>query len=212
MPESEKRRGRPPSPEKRGAVLAAAAKLFLEEGFDAVSVDRIAACAGVSKATVYKHFRDKAGLLSAIVEARCREYLDPPLSVDTLPDDCREALERLAVRFVEMVTEERTRALYRLVLSEAPRYPELARAFYDSGPRRALGGLARYLEEQVSRGRLVPMDPVRAAEQFFGMLSGPFHMRAMLGVGAAPSGAERQAHVRAAVESFLRAYGKAKTA
>ena len=55
------------STRKRKAILQAAATLFLRNGYLGTSMDEIAALAGVSKQTVYKHFGDKQELLLAIV-------------------------------------------------------------------------------------------------------------------------------------------------
>lgn len=55
------------------AVLAVAERLFAEKGFEAVSISEIAALAGVSKATVFHHFRSKLDLYLAVLRAACAE-------------------------------------------------------------------------------------------------------------------------------------------
>ena len=71
--------GRPKDLGKRLAVLEAAKRLFVTHGFSSVSMDQIAADAGVSKLTVYSHFGDKEALFFASVEERCREQLPDDL-------------------------------------------------------------------------------------------------------------------------------------
>src|SRR6185295_18228522 len=56
---------------KRNAVLMAAAQLFLEHGYDPVSMDAVAAAADVSKRTVYSYFDSKTTLFTAILIAHC---------------------------------------------------------------------------------------------------------------------------------------------
>ena len=56
--------GRPKDLGKRAAILDAAKRLFLVQGFTGVSMDQIAAEAGVSKLTVYSHFGDKESLFA----------------------------------------------------------------------------------------------------------------------------------------------------
>ena len=58
----------------RAAVLAAATRLFAQHGAAAVSMDAIAACAGVGKPTIYRHFGDRAGLAHAVFEERERAF------------------------------------------------------------------------------------------------------------------------------------------
>jgi AcrR family transcriptional regulator len=69
----------------RAAVLQAAARLFAEHGVAAVSMDQVAAAAGVGKGTVFRRFGDKAGLAAALLDAGERELQEailhgpPPL-------------------------------------------------------------------------------------------------------------------------------------
>ncbi|MFH8371138.1 TetR/AcrR family transcriptional regulator [Streptomyces sp. NPDC018031] len=56
----------------RVAVLEAAARLFAEQGVEAVSMDQVAAAAGVGKGTLFRRFGDKSGLAAALLDARER--------------------------------------------------------------------------------------------------------------------------------------------
>ncbi|WP_327287557.1 TetR/AcrR family transcriptional regulator [Streptomyces sp. NBC_01198] len=56
----------------RVAVLEAAARLFAEHGVEAVSMDQVAAAAGVGKGTLFRRFGDKSGLAAALLDARER--------------------------------------------------------------------------------------------------------------------------------------------
>ena len=86
---------------KAGAILAAAERAFLAQGFGAVSMDAIARAAGVSKATVYAHFAGKEELFGAIV-ADLSERRFGEFSADALdPRDAAVSLTTLAERFLE---------------------------------------------------------------------------------------------------------------
>lgn len=90
---------RPPAPGRadavrnRAAILAAAAALFGEHGVAAVSMDQIAAAAGVGKGTLFRRFGDKAGLAAALLddrEAMLQEAIlrgPPPLGPGASPAD-----------------------------------------------------------------------------------------------------------------------------
>jgi AcrR family transcriptional regulator len=75
----------------RAAVLLAAAGLFAEHGVAAVSMDQVAAAAGVGKGTIFRRFGDKAGLAVALLDARERELQEaimhgpPPLGPGAAP-------------------------------------------------------------------------------------------------------------------------------
>jgi AcrR family transcriptional regulator len=58
----------------RGKVLAAAERLFAEHGTSCVSMEAVAAAAGVGKGTVFRRFGDRAGLAQAILSERERRF------------------------------------------------------------------------------------------------------------------------------------------
>jgi AcrR family transcriptional regulator len=64
----------------RAAILDAAARLFAEHGVEAVSMDQVAAAAGVGKGTLFRRFGDKAGLAVALLDARERVLQEAVLS------------------------------------------------------------------------------------------------------------------------------------
>ena len=76
----------------RAAVLQAAAGLFAEHGVAAVSMDQVAAAAGVGKGTIFRRFGDKAGLAVALLDTRERELQEailhgpPPLGPGAGPE------------------------------------------------------------------------------------------------------------------------------
>src|SRR5678815_6014191 len=71
--------GRPKDLGKGAAILEAAKRMFTVHGFDGVSMDQIAAEAGVSKLTVYSHFGDKETLFAAAAKAYCDQQLPSSL-------------------------------------------------------------------------------------------------------------------------------------
>ncbi len=74
-------------------MLEAAAKLFREHGVEAVSMDAVAAEAGVGKGTLFRRFGDKSGLVAALLDDKERELQErilsgpPPLGPGALPGD-----------------------------------------------------------------------------------------------------------------------------
>ena len=97
----------------------------------------------------------------------------------------------------------KTLALYRLVVAEGIRFPELAHAFFEGGPGRASRGLALALERSVRRGEVRIRNVSLAAEHFIGMLRDDLHLKVVLGLRPAPTSAEVERTVREAVRMFL---------
>src|SRR3546814_16501594 len=94
-------------------------------------------------------------------------------------------------------------ALYRLIVAESARFPELGGAIYAVGAGRMLGLLADYLAWESRNGRLSVADPELAAEQFVGMLTGRMQLRALLGVCATPEAGELERRGEHVVACFL---------
>src|SRR5207244_10613717 len=168
---------------KRRSILDAATRAFLRDGYRGTSMDAIAAAAGVSKQTVYKHFADKESLFSEIVVTTVDEASDPVYEqMLELRDsgDVEADLRDLAHRQLTLVLQPRLMQLRRLVIGEAGRFPELGRTFYERGPGRTVAALATTFERLAARG-LLRMDDPRAAASHFNWLimSAPIN-RAML--------------------------------
>ena len=193
---------------KRQLVLNAAASLFMAHGYGAVSMDAIARAAGVSKATLYAHFNSKDQLFATIIGDACQEEIAPGELLPGDATDIRAALMALGGRLLRFFLEDRALAIHRVVISESVRFPELGRAFYDSGPATLIRALGVWLAEQTKAGRLAVTDPTVAAEQFVGMLKTGLFLRASLGL-TPPTDAEIDATVAAAVTTILKAYAAA---
>jgi AcrR family transcriptional regulator len=199
---------KPPEASKPAQIMAAARRLFLKAGYGATSMDAVARAANVSKATLYAHFTSKADLFAEMVGGECARAVptlaDPGFDLVPVSD----ALYRLGRRFLDLVLSPEALAVFRLVIAETPRFPELGRAFYQAGPERTLAALAGYLDRASQRGELVIADPHAAAELLWGMIRARAHLRCLLGVDPPPSPAERDAHVRRAIDLFLKGCGR----
>ncbi|MEB3263472.1 MAG: TetR/AcrR family transcriptional regulator [Synechococcus sp.] len=118
---------------KRDAILGGARREFLQHGYAATSMDRIAAAAGVSKATVYSHFQDKQALFRALTEQMVGERLADLFGASpeqALPAEPIGALRELAARCLASPhSHPQFLSFLRLVIGESERFPELARTF-----------------------------------------------------------------------------------
>jgi len=196
---------------KRRAVLDAAREVFLEHGYPAASMDEIAALAGVSKMTVYKHFSDKRGLFVAVftgaieeAEASTRPLIDElGESVDLVRD-----LRAFARRHVTLVTQPHLIRLRRMVIAETTRFPELARAWHQSAPERGHATLAAQIDRLVQRGFLQVSDSLLAAQHLnYLILSVPLDEALFTGSDRPYSRRRLQYYADEAVRVFMAAYG-----
>jgi AcrR family transcriptional regulator len=195
-----------PIPAKKQSVLKAALRLFLEQGYGATSMDAIAREAGVSKATLYAHVTNKEELFTAITASCAERHLAPHFAFETGHDDIRAELLRFARDHVALLLSEEGAAMYRIVIAEAPRFPELGRAFFVNGPAVKFGALAAYLKHADERGLLKVNDADLAAGELLAMIGGMLHLRAMLGLAHEISADEQEAVIEHGLDAFLRAY------
>jgi AcrR family transcriptional regulator len=159
------------SAEKREAILKGAMQEFLLQGYAAASMDRVAKAAGVSKATVYSHFRDKESLFSALIEQLVQKKFQTvfgPLDGQAFEGEPKIVLKRLATNMLNHVkTDEQFLNFMRLVIGESGRFPQLAQAFISNVEKSAFGKLCQYL---ASRSELALSDVEATARIFIGTL------------------------------------------
>jgi TetR/AcrR family transcriptional repressor of mexJK operon len=198
--------GRPKDLSKGAAILDAAKKLFVEQGFEGVSMDQIAAEAGVSKLTVYSHFGDKETLFAEAAKAYCEQQLPNALFSDCGDLELRDCLMQIGGAFVAMVMAPEAVAGHRILCTPQMAASPVPRMFWEAGPKRVQQMFADLLERHVARGELQVDDPARASSQFFVLLKGDVHAREVFGCQA--SQCDVRGHVQASVDMFLRAYGK----
>lgn len=198
------------SERKRRAILDAAARLFLQNGYLGTNMDQVAQQAEVSKQTVYKQFASKEALFIAIVKSMTSDAGNRVHSERQSLDhvgDIGDYLRAYAERQLLVVLTPRLMQLRRLVIGEAGRFPELGHALYEGGPGRAIGALAAEFEQFVERGLLVLDDAHSAATHFNWLVMGePVNKAMLLGDDAIPSPAALRQHAADAVRVFLAAY------
>jgi TetR/AcrR family transcriptional regulator, mexJK operon transcriptional repressor len=193
-------------------IVEAAARLFMADGYGATSMDSIAREAGVSKATLYAHFVDKASLFAAIIRVECERKAQILWDESADRTDVRGMLDRVARAAIRFGTEAETLAIYRIVVGETGRFPELGRVFYETGPRRVLSRLAEYFRDASEKGLLDVPEPRLAAEQFIGMVRGAHYLRRLLRIEEEPEAPDAERIIGSAVDVFMRAYRPGKSA
>jgi len=203
-----KRRGRPcliAEPERRELLIEAAENIFIELGYSATSMDDIARHAGMSKKTLYRLFETKESLFAAVIAAR-RASLNATMESHDCPDikTAGDVLRRYLGAIARFVLAPRQAALYRLVIAESQRAPELAHAFYCAGPNKARTPLSDWLALQNQRGTLHVPDPPNAASMLFSMVIGDLQMRLLIGEIRATDDNAIDHRVECAIELFLR--------
>jgi TetR/AcrR family transcriptional repressor of mexJK operon len=188
--------------------MDAARRVFFSHGFVETSVDTIAAEAGVSKQTIYNHFRDKRALFLAVISAVQEQAVAAAQDL-AAPDvaeseDIEAALRQVARVMIRTALVPDIVALRRIVIAESARDPELLSAF--ARPRSVFDEVfTEGILERVRRGVLDVDDPGVAARQFLILTVQESLMRSELGTRElAPPQIEQI--INDGVQMWLRAY------
>lgn len=185
-------------------ILDVAERAFIERGFAATSMSRIAADCGGSKTTLWNHFSSKEQLFSAYLDRRVSafgEMLDQALIAS---GPMEAVLSRFATIFLTKVMSAEASSLRRLIGAESHRFPHLADAFFECGPKRVRSRLERYFEEHMTTGELRNGDPDLAVRQFLALCEAG-KLADIIWHGLTSSSETPAVHeVDQAVEAFLR--------
>ena len=160
-------------------LLEVAARLFLERGFDATSIDAVAEAARVSKPTVYGQYRDKRGLFEAVLRREIKRWLAPMASaaefefVATGKRSFEQQLFDLGCQLISFTNGTSTRATARVMYSQAHNFPDIADLGYRDGWLKAVDNIAKIFERLAARGDIKLAHSSVVAETFLHIAIGP---------------------------------------
>lgn len=190
---------------KREAIVRAAVEEFRSAGYEATSMDRIAAVAGVSKRTVYNHFLSKEELFALILE----ELWHSSVASVELPYRADQPLEvqllQLLRQKLDLLGDANFIDLARVAMAEIIHSPERAQAIVcRMGEKES--GVSAWIRAAIADGRLREIDPEFAGHQLQGLVKS-FAFWPQVTMGQAPlAQAERTRVAESAVAMFLGFY------
>lgn len=197
-----------PLTEKQLTVLLAASDVFLEHGFSAATTDMIQQRAGVSKATVYAFRTSKEALFSAVIEHQCAKMTQAVRNILPASGDLEGTLRKLGHAYLGIIFSTKGLALYRVVMGECQRFPELGHIFWQSGPVTIVKMVEEHLLNAVQAGdiSLQRTGTHLAARQFVSLLRGESYNEYLTHPAAIPTDGQIERWVEQAVDTFLRAF------
>ena len=125
----------PTRDQRRDAIINVAREVFFEQGYSAASMSSIAARLGGSKGTLYNYFKSKEELFAAQVRDQCGRATERFLEA-TDKDQPVATLTHLGEQYLQHLFSDQIVRMFRILIAEAQRTPELARIFYEVGPAR----------------------------------------------------------------------------
>jgi TetR/AcrR family transcriptional regulator of autoinduction and epiphytic fitness len=190
---------------KRAAILEAAVAEFRQAGYEATSMDRVAATAGVSKRTVYNHFPSKEVLFAQILQQLWERSLASPELGYRADRPLRPQLLQLVNQKLDLLHDEAFIDLARVGIAAVIPSPERARALFQRmGDKEE--GLTVWVRAAIADKRLAAKDPVFAANLLNGMIKGfAFWPQITMGQPVLDA-AQRKRVAETAVDMFLSHY------
>ncbi|KQR81631.1 TetR family transcriptional regulator [Burkholderia sp. Leaf177] len=186
---------------KRSAIIEGAKAVFLSQGFGLATMDDVAAAAGVGKQTVYRHFKSKEALFVGLVSEMCAQ-VGAMLAgaqgeqTDDAPEVALRELGWLLAR--SLITLDMLR-LYRAIVAEAERLPELGQVFYENGAK-----VVRSFAANILRARMNESAAVIRAATFVQLVLGDAYLELSIGFAVPNVEARFAAQIDEAVAAALR--------
>ena len=198
---------------KADIVLDAARTVFLSYGFSDSTTDMIQKTAGVSKSTVYAHYKNKEALFIAVIESECKNYAKQIRRIQFNPGKLKETLIVLAHEYLNVLLSPTALSLHRIIISEGTRFPSLANTFYTEGPRAIISIISELLDNANKKQEIMLRDVTidEAAKVFIHLVRSEPQLSHLMHPDTPPTQEEIERWVTIAVNTFLLAFGKNET-
>lgn len=198
------RRGGRLTDKRRQEIVELVAPLFLERGYDQVSIDEIVRRIGGSKRTLYERFGGKAGLFEMVIKAYCAKVHRDMFAGIEQHEDIEKQLVIIGTHFLNMILHPSILEQHRLMVSMGRNFPSVAQMFFQAGPQRAYDLIANWIEKQQNAGKIVRGNAAVMAELFLDMLTGKHQLALLTSSFASSCKKDIAATVKAAARVFLR--------
>ncbi len=183
--------------------MSAAQRLFTRNGFERTTIDAISDMSGVTKMTIYSHFKSKEELFGATILSRVEnEFLLTDEELD--PNKPIYGLTVIAKQFISLIRKDEVLSAYRTMFASTFTHPEICNTFYQNGPMKVHREVSEYLKKCSGTKSLNINDFDLATTQFLSLFQGLNHTKCLLGLGK-PSKKEDDDLILKNVEFFIKA-------
>jgi len=147
-------RGREWKLERHEQILQAAFEQFAAKGYAETRIDDVARSAGIAKGTIYLYFKDKQWLFRAVLRGMTHHFfeeLEP--FVKTFPGPATELVGKIVERqYAELVKNPNARSMFRLLIAEGHRFPELSEAYFHEVIEPGVAAMRTILDKGAAAG------------------------------------------------------------
>ncbi|RXJ86759.1 TetR/AcrR family transcriptional regulator [Arcobacter sp. CECT 8985] len=183
-------------------ILDAAAACFYTNGYMATSLDEITKEVGCSKRTLYNEFSNKEGIFKELIITNTNQVIKILEKEKFESKDLRDNLVHFGFTLMNTYMQPKMVGVFKVILTETARFPELGKIFFDNGPKKGSEILRGILANSEYFDDDRPVDEWHI-DYFIGMLRSNIHLKVLLGLKKRPTEKELKKYIKGAVEIYL---------
>ncbi|WP_041678950.1 TetR/AcrR family transcriptional regulator [Rhizobium etli] len=205
--QSQGRRGRPTNQALGQTILDAAYELFVELGFQATTLDKVAQRAKISKLSIYRHFENKEALFSAAMAARCHQFA-PQALFEGVDGSAEDQLMTVGSSLLRTLLNPDVRSVEAMVMADKTNQKSISKLHYEAGPAYVIAQIEALLRQLHAKAMLNVPDPLQSARLFGALFKGSdLLIIARFDEARAEDDNEIESYCRSAVAMFIAAHG-----
>ncbi|KHS76528.1 TetR family transcriptional regulator [Pectobacterium brasiliense] len=200
------RRGRPANETLSRTIVDAASELFVELGFQATTMDKVAQQAKISKLSIYRHFDNKEALFSAAIASHCHQFA-PQALIEGVGGSAEDQLIAVGSSLLRTLLNPDVRSVEAMIMADKTNQKSLSKLHYEAGPAYVIAQIEALLCQLHAKAALNVPDPLRSARLFAALIKGSDLLTiARFDKARAEDDNEIESYCRSAVAMFIAAH------
>lgn len=207
------RRGRPTNEALAQTILNAASELFVELGFQATTLDKVAQRAKISKLSIYRRFENKEALFSAAITAGCQKSFAPQALLEGAEGSVEDQLMAVGTSLLRTLLRPDVSSIEAMVMADKTSQNALSKRHYEAGAAHVIADIETLFRQLHAKALLNVPDSLQAARLFAALFKGSdLLMIARFDQARAEDENEIESYCRSAVAMFIAAHGRSDRA
>jgi len=205
--DSQARRGRPANEALGQTIADAACELFVELGFQATTLEKVAQRARISKLSIYRHFENKEALFSAAIAAHCHQFA-PQALFEGIDGSAEHQLMAVGSSLLRTLLSPEVRSVEAMIMADKTNQKSLSKLHYEAGPAYVVAQIEALLRQLHTKAVLNVPNPLQSARLFAALIKGSdLLIIARFDEARAEDDNEIESYCRSAVAMFIAAHG-----
>lgn len=200
------RRGRPVNEALSQTIVEAASELFVEFGFQATTLDKVAQRAKISKLSIYRHFENKEALFSAAIVAGCHQLFAPQALLEGVEGSVEDQLMVVGSLLLHTLLRPDVSSVEAMVMADKTNQKSLSKLHYEAGPAHVIAQIEALLRQLHAKALLNVPDPLQSARLFAALFKGS-DLLIIARFDEVKAEDEIESYCRSAVAMFIAAHG-----